>query len=129
MSDLSNFLENAFANALRGGGNGTNYTAPAAVYVKLHTGAPGEDGTANASANTTREAITFGAASNGVITSSNSPEWASWSAGSETISHVSLWDASTAGNCLAAGALAASKAVANGDTFRLPSGQVTLTIA
>ena len=129
MTDLSNYTENAFANALRGGGNGSNFTAPAAVYVKLHTGAPGEDGTANASAETDRVAITFGASSNGTITSSNSPEWASWDAGSETISHISLWDASSAGNCLAVGALTSSKAVANGDTFRLPSGQVTLTIA
>ena len=47
MTDISNYLENAWANTIRGGGNGTNYTAPAAVYVKLHTGAPGEDGTAN----------------------------------------------------------------------------------
>ena len=41
----SNYLDNAWANTIRGGGNGTTYTAPAAVYVKLHTGAAGEDGT------------------------------------------------------------------------------------
>lgn len=124
---ISNYLENAWANTIRGGGNGTSYTAPAAVYVKLHTGDPGEDGTANAAGNTTRQAITFGASSNGVITSSALVEWTSVST-TETYSHVSLWDNSTAGNCLGSGALTASKAVTAGDTFQLPSGQVTFTL-
>ena len=124
---ISNYLENAWANSIRGGGNGTSYTAPAAVYVKLHTGDPGEAGTSNAAGETTRQAITFGAASNGVITSSALVEWTNVST-TETYSHVSLWDASTAGNCLAVGALAASKSVTSGDTFQLPSGQVTFTL-
>ena len=125
---ISNYLENAWANSIRGGGNGTSYTAPAAVYVKLHTGDPGEDGTANAAGETTRQAIAFGAASNGVITSSALVEWTNVST-TETYSHVSLWDASSGGNCLASGALAASKSVTAGDTFQLPSGQVSLTIS
>src|SRR5215207_728652 len=100
---ISNYLENQWAKTLRGGGNGTNYTAPAAVYVKLHIGDPGEDGTGNAAGNTTRQAITFGAAASGVITSNALVEWTSVST-TETYSYVSLWDASTAGNNLAAGA-------------------------
>lgn len=123
---MSNYLEDAVANALRGGGNGTSFTAPAAIYAKLHTGDPGEAGTANAATNTTRQAITFGASSGGVITSSALVEWTSVST-TETYSHVSLWDNSTAGNCLGSGALTASKAVTAGDTFQLPSGQVTYT--
>jgi hypothetical protein len=129
MADLSNYLENAWANTLRGGGAGTSFTAPAALYVKLHTGDPGEDATLNASAETDRMEIQFGASADGVITSTTAQEWAAWDAGAETISHVSVWDASTAGNPVAKGALTASKAVANSDTFRLPIGDVTLTIA
>lgn len=129
MADLSNYLEDAFANSLRGGTNGSSFTAPTAVYVQLHTGTPGEAGTSNVSAETDRVAIEFGAASGGVITSSNSPEWASWDAGAETISDISLWDASSGGNCLATGDLTSSRAVADGDTFRLPAGDVTITIA
>lgn len=124
---ISNYLENAWANSIRGGGNGTSYTAPSAVYVKLHTGDPGEAGTSNAAGETTRQAITFGAASNGVITSSTLAEWTNVST-TETYSHISLWDASSAGNCLCVGALSASKSVTNGDTFQLPSGQVTFTL-
>lgn len=124
---ISNYLENAWANTIRGGGNGTNYTAPAAVYVKLHIGDPGEDGTGNAAGNTTRQVVTFGASSDGVITSTVLVEWTSVST-TETYSHVSLWDNSTAGNCLVTGALAATKSVTAGDTFQLPSGQVTFTL-
>lgn len=129
MADLSNYIENAFANALRGGGNGVSYTAPAAIYAQLHTGVPGEDGIANVSGTTERQEIEFGAASNGEIVSTTAPEWASWSAGAETVSHVSIWDADEDGNCIATGVLASSKTMADGDTFRLPIGNVTLTIS
>lgn len=122
----SNYLENAFANALRGGGNGTSYTAPAAVYVKLHTGDPGEDGTSNAAGNTSRQAVEFGAASGGVISLTNSPSWTSVST-TETYSHISLWDNSTAGNCLGAGALSSSVSVTAGDTFNLTALTYTFT--
>ena len=122
----SNYLENAFANALRGGGNGTSYTAPAAVYVKLHTGDPGEDGTSNAAGNTSRQAVEFGAVSGGVISLTNSPSWTSVST-TETYSHISLWDNSTAGNCLGAGALSSSVSVTAGDTFNLTALTYTFT--
>jgi nitrous oxide reductase accessory protein NosL len=123
---MSNYLEDAIANALRGGGNGVSFTAPAAVYVKLHTGDPGEAGTSNAAGNTTRQAGTFGASSGGVITSNADITWTSVST-TETYSHVSLWDNSTAGNCLGSGALTSSRAVTAGDTFRIASGQLTFT--
>lgn len=122
----SNYLENAFANALRGGGNGTSFTAPAAVYAKLHTGDPGEDGTSNAAGNTSRQAVEFGAASNGVISLTNTPSWTNVST-TETYSYVSLWDNSTAGNCLGSGALTAGVSVTAGDTFTLTALTVTLT--
>ena len=123
---VSNYLENAFANALRGGGNGTSFTAPAAVYAKLHTGDPGEDGTSNAAGNTSRQAVEFGAASNGVISLTNTPSWTNVST-TETYSYVSLWDNSTAGNCLGSGALTAGVSVTAGDTFTLTALTVTLT--
>ena len=128
MADISNYLENAWANTIRGGGNGTTFTAPAAVYVKLHTGAPGEDGTGNPAGNTTRQAITFGASSNGVITSNALVEWTSVST-TETYTDISLWITPRRATASPLGDLTASKAVTAGDTFQLPSGQVTLTIA
>ena len=47
---------------------------------------------------------------------------------SETYSHISLWDASTAGNCVAKGDLTAPKAVNSGDTFEIPSGSLTVSL-
>jgi len=63
------------------------------LFLKLHTGDPGSAGTANASAVTTRGALTFGsAASAGVATATATlPSWSM--TGAETISHFSLWDA------------------------------------
>ena len=122
---LSNYLENAIGNALRGGGAGTSYTAPAAIYAKLHTGDPGEAGTSNAATETTRQEAQFGAASGGVISLSNTPTWTNVAA-TETISHISIWDNSTAGNCLGSGALTASKALTAGDNFQLTALTVTL---
>lgn len=129
MADASSYYRDKVANLIRGGGAGVNFTAPSAVYVKLHTGAPGLAATSNASAETTRQEIQFGAASSGVITSTTTPTWSSWSAGTETISHISVWDASTSGNALWTAQLTASKTVSNGDTFRLNAGDVTFTAA
>lgn len=98
-----------------------------ARYLKLHIGDPGEVGTANPATETTRKSITSAATSNGVFTSTNDLAWTNV-AGSETYSHVSLWDASTAGNCLWSGALTASKAVTAGDNFTIPSGSLTVTL-
>lgn len=96
----------------------TNITAPANVFLKVHTGDPGSAGTANASAETTRKQLAFAAPAAG---SSAAPavSWTPWAAGTETITHVSIWDASTAGNFLQSGALAASKTVTNGDTLNV----------
>jgi hypothetical protein len=96
------------------------------LFVRLHTGDPGAAGTANSSAVTTRSAATFGsAASGGVGTMTNTPSWSMTS--TETISHISLWDASTAGNFLWSVTLTASKAVSNGDTLNLSSLTLTFT--
>jgi hypothetical protein len=107
---------------------GTAFTAPATTAMKLHTGDPGSAGTANTSAETTRKALTWSAASAGskAITTTL-PSWAAWSAGSETISHVSVWDSTTAGNFLYSFALTASKSVTNGDTLNITSHSVSLT--
>lgn len=120
---LSDYAENAIVDAIC---NNTSF-AVAQVYVKLHIGDPGETGTSNAAAETTRKAASFGAASGGVGTSDALLEWTNV-AGTETISHVSFWDHVSAGNCLGSGALTSSKALTAGDTFQIPSGSLTLTI-
>lgn len=117
---ISNYLENALLDTLRG----TAFSA-ANVYLKLHTGDPGEDGTGNAATETTRQAVTFAAASGGSMTSSAAVSWTNVGA-TETYTHWSAWDASTAGNCLWSGALSASASVTAGDTFQVTSLTLTL---
>lgn len=101
------------------GRTGTTFTA-GSLYVKLHTADPGATGATAASAVTTRYACTFSASSAGsmALTSMGG----TWSmTATETISHISLWDASTAGSFLWSVALTASKSVVSGDTLSLTS--------
>lgn len=98
--------------------------APAAVtpFVKLHTGDPGAAGTANASAVTTRNAITWNAPAAGAMSLAALAAFAMTA--SETITHVSLWDAAAAGNFLDSMALTAGVPVINGS--QLTFSQFTL---
>lgn len=106
---------------------GTAFSAPATVYVQLHTGDPGAVGTTAASAETTRAAVSWNAASAGSKAMSGTLEWAAWSAGTETISHISIWDATSAGNFLWSGALSSSKTVNDTDTLQITSLSVSLS--
>jgi hypothetical protein len=102
--------------------------ATATCFVKLHTADPGSAGaTAAAAGSTTRVQATMAAASAGskAMTSMAS----SWTNGgtSETLSHISLWTASSAGTFNASAALSSSKAWASGDTFSLTSLSIAIT--
>lgn len=124
---IANYAENKILDAVlnhttTGGG------LPAAdVYVKLHIGDPGEDGTANPAAETTREQASFAAAAAGSATTDADLDWAGVTA-AETYSHVSLWDDPAAGNCLWTGALTAAKTVNAGDDFKILAGQLTVNL-
>jgi hypothetical protein len=119
---ISNFLENELLDTLDG--SGSAYSA-SATYLKLHTGDPGENGTGNPATETSRKAVSFNAASGGSKTSTATVEW-TLVAATETYSHWSLWDNSTAGNCLWYGALSANASVTAGDTFEITSLTLTL---
>lgn len=109
---------------------GTAFTAPAASALRLHTADPGSAGTTAGSAETTRKAITWAAASAGSKAATTTlPSWTAWSAGTETISHFSIWDNVTAGagNFLMSGAWTASRTINNGDTLNVTSLSVSLT--
>ena len=114
-------VANGWLNVLRA----TTYTGITNLYVKLHTGDPGAAGANAASAVTTRNALTLGAPSGGSCTLSSLAGYSMTT--SETISHVSVWDASSAGNFLMSGALSVSKAVNNGDTLTFNSFTVSIT--
>ena len=107
------------------GRSGTTFTA-GSLYVKLHTADPGATAATAASAVTTRYAVTFSASSAGSMAlTSMGGTWSMTS--TETISHISLWDAATAGNFLWSVALTASKSVISGDTLSLTSLTLAFT--
>jgi hypothetical protein len=102
--------------------------ATATCFVKLHTADPGSAGaTAAAAGSTTRVQATMAAASAGskAMTSMAS----TWTNGgtSETLSHISLWTASTAGTFNGSAALTASQAWVSTNTFTLTSLSIAIT--
>ena len=102
----------------------TAWTIPSNVYVKLHTADAGEAATSAAATETTRKAASWATAASGSIATSATLEWTNVAA-TETYTHWSMWDASTAGNALWTGALSTSAAVTAGDTFQI----TTLTLS
>lgn len=115
-------LADRVLNHLRGG---TSWTQPTGIWARLHVADPGSVGTANGSANATRVAVTFGVSASGVISQTGTaPAWTMTA--SETISHVSFWDAATSGNFLWSSQCAVPKGVVNGDTVTHTTGTLTL---
>lgn len=106
--------------------SGTAFTAPAGAFTKLHTADPGAAGaTAAAVGDATRKTHTWAASSAGSKAMNGTlPVWTNGGT-SETLSHISEWDASSAGNFLFSAALTTPQAWASGNTFTLN----TLTIA
>ena len=108
---------------------GNAYTAPATIYIGLHTSNPDEDdsGTEVSGGSYARQSMAFTVSGN---TASNSAavEFPTATASWGTVSHVGLYDASTAGNLLAYAALTASKTIDSGDVFRVPLGDLDITL-
>jgi hypothetical protein len=61
------------------------------------------------------------------MTTSADLTWTSVST-TETYSHVSFWDASTAGTFLGSDDLATPRAVTAGDTFTISTGSLTVAV-
>jgi len=130
MAAMSDYLENKLVDlTLRG----QAFTAPATLYFGLHTSATTDAGggtevtggsyarkavTASlanfagtqAAASTTASSGTGGVTSNNGVIDFPAPT-ANWG----TVTHWSVWDASTSGNMLYHGALTTSKTINNGD--------------
>jgi hypothetical protein len=125
---FSNYLEtelldHVFAN--------NAYTSPTTVYVSLHTANPDEDASgAEVSTSGTGYARVAGSfsVSGNTATTTAAVEFATATASYGTVTHVGIWDASTAGNMLAYAALTSSKAIDTGDVFRIPTGDLDITL-
>jgi hypothetical protein len=121
---ISNYLENIILDHIL---RNQAFTPPSTVYVALHTADPGETGASEVTGGSyARQAVTFGAASGGAVSNTGAINFPAMPA--VTVTHASLWDASTAGNCLWTGALAASKVINSGDTPTFPIGDIDVAV-
>lgn len=125
---FSNFLETKLLDHVFGD---TAYTAPGTLYLGLHTSNPAEDdsGTEVSTSGTAYARQTVAFTTSGDTTSNTSAvEYPTATASYGTVSHVGVYDASTAGNLLSYGALTTSKAIATGDVLRIPAGDLDITL-
>jgi hypothetical protein len=124
MMSISNYYEDKILDHML---RGTAFTPPSTVYLSLHNADPGETGANEISGGSyARKAISWNAPSGGSMTNSADIDFPNMPAA--TITHVGIWDAATAGNHLWNGPLTASKTTNSGDTFRIPAGQLTVTL-
>jgi hypothetical protein len=104
-------------------------TRPTSWYIGLFTAIPNEagGGTEVSGSAYVRKAATFTVSGN---TASNSAaiEWAAATGSWGTITSIAIFDAVTGGNMIGYAALTTSKTIATGDVFRIPLGDLDVTL-
>ena len=131
---FADFLENELLDQIFGA---QAYVAPATLYVALSTTTPSDDGTnftepsgnAYARVAVTNNKTNFNTAAAGAVDNAVSIDFAQATpAGWGTVTHFGIYDASSAGNLLAWGALTASKAIDALDTAKFAAGDLNATL-
>jgi hypothetical protein len=129
MTDFSTFAESEIVGWIVGEGAPAAVTA---VWVQIHDGPPGEDGTENVLADFGgRLQASFAAEADGTAATDTDLEWTNGSGGSVDVTHATTWDAAgtgdppTGGNCLMVSALESSKTVPDTEVVRISAGSLT----
>tara|TARA_R110001606_G_scaffold390352_2_gene557245 strand:- start:210 stop:590 length:381 start_codon:yes stop_codon:yes gene_type:complete len=104
-------------------------TRPTAWYVALYTAAPNDagGGTEVSGSAYARQSVAFSVSGN-TASNTGAVEYPTSTGSYGTVSHVGVFDAATGGNLLAYSALNVSKAIATGDVFRIPAGDLDITL-
>ena len=123
---LSNIFETTTLNWLF---TATSVTRPTAWYIALYTVAPtdGGGGTEISGNAYVREAATMSVTGDNA-TNTGAIEWPTATGTWGTIVAVGVFDASSAGNLIAYGNLTVSKTITSGDVFRIPAGDLDITM-
>ena len=123
---FSNYLENKLLLHTFGA---TAYTAPTTLYLAIHTTNPAEDntGTEVSGSAYARQTVAFTVTTS---TASNTAavEFPTATGSWGTLTHVGVYDALTIGNLLAYAALTTSKIISTNDVFRVPAGDLDITL-
>ena len=124
---FSNFLETEILDHVFAG---AAYTAPTTKYLALFTAvADGEAGSVTevTGGGYARQTVAF--TTSGNTTSNNAAvEFPTATANYGTVTHVGVYDASSSGNLMAYAALSSNKTIETGDVFRVPSGDLDITL-
>lgn len=116
-------LANAWLNVLRG----TTFTGIATPFVEIHTADPGVNGTTAVSAgSTTRNAPVWSAASAGSMSLTSLSAWTNGGT-SETISHLAIFGAASAGTFYWSGALTTPQAWVSTNTLTITTLTLSVT--
>jgi len=123
--NLSNYLENKLLDHFLGT---TSYTMPTPVYVGLYTVAPSDStaGTEVSGGSYARQTATFSAASGGATSNDANIDFTNMP--SATVVAIGISDAITGGNLLVWGTLTANKSLDAGDTLRIATGDLDISI-
>jgi len=107
----------------------TAYTSPTTVYVALYTVAPTDStsGTEVSGGGYARQSAAF-TTTNNAATNASAIEYPTATANYGTVVAVAILDASSGGNMLAYASLAANKTIDSGDVFRIPAGDLDITL-
>lgn len=126
MSSFSDYLENKVLGHVFGA---AAYSAPATLYLALYTVAPSDTGggTEVSGGSYVRKTCAFTVTGN-LATNTAAVEWPTATGSWGTVVAVGVFDALTSGNLLAYGNLTASKAIASGDVFRIPTNDLDITL-
>ena len=124
---FSNYLETEILDHVFAG---AAYTAPSTKYLALFTAvADGEAGSVTevSGGGYARQTVAF--TTSGNTTSNNAAvEFPTATANYGTVTHVGVYDASSSGNLMADASLSSSKTIETGDVFRVPSGDLDITL-
>jgi len=132
MAAASNFAENLILNWTLTTGSATR---PTAWYVALFTTDPTDagSGTELSLYSYARQAVTFNAATGTNPTYCDNTATITFPTASGgnwgTVTHIGIYNASTAGNLLFHGALTTSKTVNDGDTFQILANGLVINLA
>lgn len=107
---------------------GNTATPPSALWVQLHVGDPGDLGLNNVAGESTRVQGSWGTTdATGTAVNISDLDWLSVAA-DETITHVSIWDASTGGNCWFRGPLPNPIPITVGSDLQLAAADAVLQL-
>lgn len=123
--NLTNYLENKLIDHFLGT---ASYTMPTDVYVALFTVSPGEagGGTEVTGGSYARKVATFTAASSGATSNDSNIDFTGMPAA--TTVAIGIFDALTSGNMLLYGTLTTNKTTDAGDTLRIATGDLDISI-